>query len=263
MEFSGYTFERFDTLESTNEYAKKIAAEGAKEKTVVLASYQTKGKGRAGRSFYSPNGSNIYMSVILRPAVNFTDAQLITVLAASCTALAIETVTNKSVGIKWVNDIYLDNKKVAGILAEVAGGVDKEGIVDSIILGIGINVFEADEVPKDISDIYGAVYSGSEMIEDSEIRNRISDNIVKKFIELFDACYGGIKCNTRTYETTRMIEEYKNHSIVIGREVTYMSANEEKKVRVVGIDDDGSLIVFDESGERKKYRDGEIRIKLF
>ena len=128
----------FKTVDSTNLVAKKMALEQAPHGTVVLAEEQTAGRGRMGRSFHSPAGSGIYMSFILRPNLTSNDAVLITTAASVAVARAIEEVTHIHTGIKWVNDVYMNGKKICGILTEALTDFESGGI-ESIILGIGIN----------------------------------------------------------------------------------------------------------------------------
>ena len=125
-----------DEVDSTNNYAKKLAAQGALHGTVVAAERQTGGKGRLGRSFSSPKGTGLYMSVIIRPECSVETASLITSAVSVAAAEAVEELCGGRVDIKWVNDLLAGGRKLCGILAE---GVLREGRVQSVILGIGIN----------------------------------------------------------------------------------------------------------------------------
>ncbi|MBR6501944.1 MAG: biotin--[Clostridia bacterium] len=128
----------FKKIDSTNIYAKTLASEGYKDGTVVVAREQTAGKGRLGRTFFSKRGG-LYFSVILRPYKSLNDTVFITTAAAVAAARAIEKVSGKKCEIKWVNDIYINNKKVCGILTE--GAITPDGSLDYAILGVGINLF--------------------------------------------------------------------------------------------------------------------------
>ena len=134
-----FHFHILETVDSTNDEAKKIAARQKAEGCVILAECQTRGKGRQGRSFYSPRGTGIYMSLILDPSREQSRPALITTAAAVAVSEAIEEVTGKRTGIKWVNDVFADGKKVCGILTEGAFDGQSERLKYAV-LGIGINV---------------------------------------------------------------------------------------------------------------------------
>ena len=144
-------------VDSTNAEARRRALEGAAEGTVVVAEEQTAGKGRPGKTFFSPAATGLYLSIVLRPTLAADRGQFITCAAAVACAQAIEQVTGAESLIKWVNDIYCDGRKVAGILTE--GVVDMEsGRFEHAVLGIGVNVKPpTDGFPHDIADVAGAV----------------------------------------------------------------------------------------------------------
>jgi BirA family biotin operon repressor/biotin-[acetyl-CoA-carboxylase] ligase len=133
----GHSFRHYDEIESTNAEAKSLALGGAPEGTVVIAERQSAGRGRLGRRWTSPAGKGLLFSVVLRPEMAMSDAHLLTLVTAVAVAEAIEAQTKIAVRIKWPNDLFIDDKKVGGILMEVAGEQDD---VDWIVVGIGINV---------------------------------------------------------------------------------------------------------------------------
>ena len=133
----GELIHHFDTVESTNTLAKSLAAQGAPQGTVILADHQTGGRGRRGRSFHSPAGSGIYMSVILRPNCPPDKLMHLTCAAAVAMCCAVENATGHRPGIKWTNDLVFGRKKVAGILTELI--FDGSGNVSAAVVGIGIN----------------------------------------------------------------------------------------------------------------------------
>ena len=144
----------FPVLPSTNDTVKALAAEGAPEGVVVLAEAQTAGKGRMRRQFFSPDGTGIYMSILLRPKLAAEDALFITTAAAAAVADAIEAATGENAGIKWVNDVYLRGLKVCGILTEGALGLE-EGNLEYAVLGIGINAIAPQNgFPEEISFLF-------------------------------------------------------------------------------------------------------------
>ena len=122
---------------STNDQAKTLAAQGAPEGTVVIAEQQTQGRGRHGRTFVSPVGVGIYLSLLLRPSIETTRLPPLTLLVAVAAAEAIADVTSLPVGLKWPNDVEIHGKKVAGILTEA---IMRIGQPPAVIIGIGINV---------------------------------------------------------------------------------------------------------------------------
>jgi len=151
--------EVFDTVTSTNTLVRQRAAEGEREGLAVIASAQTEGRGRKGRSFFSPDGTGIYMSLLLRPQVAPDMALRVTTIAAVSVCQAIERLTDRKSGIKWVNDVYMDNRKVCGILTETALSA-AGGRLDYVVLGIGVNALEPPGgFPEDIVNIAGSVVS--------------------------------------------------------------------------------------------------------
>ena len=135
-----FDIKTYKTLESTNSLLKLDAEAEAPTGTIVISEEQTKGRGRMGRSFYSPGNTGIYMSILLRPKISAYESLSITTCAAVAVAEAIEMNSNKKAEIKWVNDIFVNNKKVCGILTEASLDLENGGLRYAI-LGIGINVF--------------------------------------------------------------------------------------------------------------------------
>ena len=237
----------FDTVDSTNDTLKELAENGAPEGTCVLAFCQLKGHGRSGRSFYSPDGGNLYMSLLLRPG-DPKSFDMITVTAAVAVVSAIKETFSADTGIKWVNDIYHDGKKVCGIIA-TAYNVGTKDVY--IILGIGVNIYKSSHIPEDIKGIYGSLFP--EEIDLSESARRDSaialcKSIIKNFSYYYDRCL---------YKD--VISLYRKYCIVIGKKVEYLSGERTVAAKVVDIDDKGH-IVLDENGIIKTYGDGEIRI---
>ena len=142
-------------IDSTNRYLKELAATGAPEGTVVIANKQSAGRGRLGRSFFSPEEKGIYMSILLRPEIELERAVLITSMAAVAVARAVERVSTIPAQIKWVNDIFINRKKVCGILTE-AGINTEKGSLDYAVLGIGVNVGSM-EFPAELKEIATSV----------------------------------------------------------------------------------------------------------
>lgn len=233
-------------VDSTNERAKALALEGASAGTTVIADAQSSGKGRMGRKFESPPGAGIYMSMILRPRFDMRNGVLITTAAAVAVCRAIKAVTDIKPGIKWVNDIYVEKRKVAGILTE--GITDLEsGTIESVVVGIGLN-FKAvpGAYPKELLDKIGMLFDG---ISPNITRNEMAAAIINELWNI-----------SENLEERSFISEYKELSILLGRDVFYIENGEKHPSKVVDIDDNGALIV-EHEGVSRRLSSGEISIR--
>ena len=174
--------EIFDMVESTNSICAERALHGMKETYVAVASGQTKGRGRLGRSFYSPDKTGLYLSILVRPHNMRPEESLkFTSVAAAATARAIEDLTGKDVGIKWVNDIYMNHRKVCGILTEASFDLDSKSL-DYAIVGIGINVYEPHGgFPAEIKGKAGAICARGERISRSMLAALILYNFLRYY----------------------------------------------------------------------------------
>lgn len=233
-----------DEIDSTNRVGKGLAAEGAPEGTLVVAKRQSKGKGRLGRSFFSPEGG-IYMSMVLRPRIPAEKALLVTTCAAVAVARAIERVSGVTTGIKWVNDIFVNGRKVCGILAEAALSASSEH-PDYVILGIGINV-KKQSVPEELKEIVGCL---EESAECSILNEDLITDVWKEFGVFYE------QLSTAVY-----MEEYKERSILLGREVTVLTANGDYRAVVTNIDKEGHLVV-ERDGREEVLSSGEVSVRL-
>lgn len=245
----------FDQLPSTNDCAKQLASEGAPDGTIVMAHKQSSGKGRLGRSFFSPE-EGIYMSVIIRPEADDFQPGLVTCAAAAAVCEAIEAVTGHNALIKWVNDIYVEGKKVCGILTE--GVTDHEtGKLDAAIVGIGINTTTAG-FPEELLQIAGAVageYSKSQLA--SSVISRLLDHTA----EISDAS---------AVSPPSFMKSYREKNLVPGKQITVYKGiykNDPSEVpsrpaRALDIDDNGGLIVLYSDGSRETLTSGEISIRI-
>ena len=239
-----YALHMLPETDSTNRVAKELAKNGAPEGTLVVAGRQSMGRGRLGRSFFSPEGG-IYMSLVLRPRIAPEQAVLVTTCAAVAVARAIEKICGEAAGIKWVNDIFVNGKKVCGILAE-AGFGEEATQPDYIILGIGINV-ECQSVPEELKGIVGC-------LEDGKTKSLSKADLISGVWEEFGLLY-------RNLSTAVYMEEYKKRSILVGKEVTVYSAEGDYKAVVTDIDSAGHLIL-NRQGEILKISAGEISVRL-
>lgn len=249
-EYRNINIEIHDSLDSTNIRAKQAALENAPHGTVIISRQQTGGRGRLGRSFFSPR-EGIYLSILVKPNFDMSKSILITSAAAVAVAEAIESVSGQSAEIKWVNDVYVNGKKVCGILTEGIASFET-GQIEYMVIGIGINTTVKD-FPEELKEIVGAVegtYSKSALA--AEVISR-----TLKFAETIDPC--------------SFMPAYKEKSMVIGKNVTVYKGrykiNPEDEIsgvsaHVLDIDDDGGLIVCYSDGTQEKLISGEISIRL-
>ena len=237
----------YKTISSTNEIAKNLALSGAKHGTVVISEEQTAGKGRLGRSFYSPANTGIYMSIILRPNLTAMDSVLITTSSSVIICESIKKVTGIDCQIKWINDIYLNNKKVAGILTEASTNFES-GTIDYLILGIGINFNQPkDDFPDELKSIASSLFNNN---SNNINRNMLCAEIISNILDMIP----GIK----NYD---FISEYKKRSIVLNQEIIYISSGISSKGKAININCDGSLVVEHDDGSIKILNSGEVSIR--
>lgn len=240
--------EYLDSVDSTNEYAKIESSKLNKDK-IYVANYQTKGKGRKGRTFISPKNTGVYISFLVHPKMPAQEAVMLTTLAAAATALAIEKLAEKRVGIKWVNDLIIESKKIAGILTE--GSISMEnGELNYAIVGIGINVYHPNKgFPEEIKDVAGSIF-GKEK-GNSDFRNRLVAEIANNFFEFYE------NLGKKEY-----LEVYRERSIVIGKNIKVLSNDEEIRAKALEIDSNANLVVEYQDGKIEKLNSGEISITL-
>lgn len=238
----------FETLDSTNNKAKDMALKGAAHGTVVMAEAQTAGRGRLGRSFVSPQGSGIYMSMVLRIGSDISKAVLITTAVAASVCKAVRSVTGADAGIKWVNDIYLNGKKICGILTEAVTDV-KTGKLDSVVIGIGVNFRSVDKssYPDDVLGRITWIYDSAEA---ETTRSRLAAAIIDEVIS---------QCSY--LEDRSFIDYYKKHAIMLDKDVMCIRGNERWQAHTVDIDDNGGLIVRGTDGKLQTLSSGEISIR--
>lgn len=237
----------YKTISSTNEIAKNLALSGAKHGTVVISEEQTAGKGRLGRSFYSPANTGIYMSIILRPNLTAMDSVLITTSSSVIICEAIKKVTGIDCQIKWINDIYLNNKKVAGILTEASTNFES-GTIDYLILGIGINFNQPKEdFPDELKSIASSLFNNN---NNNINRNMLCAEIINNILDMIP--------RIKNYD---FISEYKKRSIVLNQEIIYISSGISSKGKAININCDGSLVVEHDDGSIKILNSGEVSIR--
>ena len=227
-----------DSVDSTNTYAKRIADGTIR---LVAAEYQSAGRGRLGRSFFSPDGKGIYMSLSL-PVTEEKDPVIYTVIAAVAAARVIERVSDKDAKIKWVNDVFCCGKKVCGILCE--GIINAEtGKLDEVVVGVGMNLFcEKEDFPDEISDIAASVFPKN--ITRSEMIGMLSGEILG-FLQMTDV--------------NEIISEYKNRLFILGKKISFIRDGKEIEAVASDVNDKGNLIAFTDKGE-EILSSGEITL---
>lgn len=235
----------YDEIDSTNTEAKRrLYSSDVKDFTVIVSDMQKGGRGRTGKSFASPKGSGVYFSIILHPKdfYDFSYFDLTTVKAAVAVVEGIKEATGKVAQIKWVNDLFINGRKICGILSELDADFESRS-VKSVIVGIGINVNEPkDDSFKELKDIAG--YIGTDVI-----RNEILSSILNAFYE-----------NNYEKKDKEIIEYYKTHSLVIGKDLTFELNGKKYTAKGVDINDKGNLIV--DTGEKRiTLSSGEVSIK--
>ena len=228
-----------DQIDSTNTEAKRRALEGEK-RALILAHSQSAGRGRMGRSFYSPEGSGMYFSILMPLEKSLEGCVFLTTAVSVAVMRAIRTLTGKQVGIKWVNDLYWQGKKVCGILCE-SMSIGEER---SVVIGIGINLKSA-EFPEELSTIAGSLCAD----EVSSIQ--MAGEICRELFDFLEAP-----------TSPDWLEDYRKHSLVLGKRITWI----EQGIPHVGVAEsiraDGALCVRDEKGELSILRTGEISLRV-
>lgn len=237
-----------DTIDSTNLYLYTNANEGKiTEDTAIAASMQTLGKGRRGRTFFSPGQTGVYLSLLLHPDATVAQSTLITTMMASAAARALELNGSPEIQIKWVNDLYVKGKKVGGILTECSPNII-DGRPEFVVVGIGVNLLPPEGgFPEDIKQRAGFVFEKSISLDEKEtLRKKIAGDIVDCFMEYY-----------RNFPSREHFEDYKKRLFIIGLDVMIVDG---PKVKVAGIDEDFRLIVRFPDGSIENLDAGEVSL---
>lgn len=244
--------EFIEEITSTNDVLLERGRAGAKEDMVLAAFRQTGGKGRLGRSFFSPARSGLYMSILLHPLLLLEDAFKITTLMAVAAAEAIEEYDTGVIDIKWVNDLYKDGRKISGILTECSPNIIN-GVPEYMVCGIGINLFVPDEgFPEEIKDKAGTVFGETADGMTSEALAILKKGLAYSIYEHFMKYY-------KDLPFVSFYAEYMERSFLIGRRVQILNG---PSVMVLGVDEELGLIVEHEDRTREVLRAGEVSLIL-
>ena len=239
--------EVFDCVDSTNSVLRARAEAGAPEGSVVLAASQSAGRGRVGRSFFSPAGTGLYLSLLLRAQLDAQTAAFITPAAAIAVCEAIERVSPLEPQIKWVNDVFVGGKKACGILTEAAFGME-DGRLRYAVVGIGINVYTPPEgFPPELAGIAGSLFGRRQ----DDMRNRLAAAVLDAFLDRY-AQGGGAD----------FAEAYRRRCFVIGRRVSLIRGEQVRPALVLDVDEQCALLVRYDDGETERITAGEISLRL-
>lgn len=235
-------------VDSTNDYLKKLAAEGAPHGTVALSDHQTGGHGRRGRSFLSPPGVGLYLSILLRPECPPTRLMHLTCAAGVAMCNAIEKSAGFRPGIKWTNDIVYGKRKLGGILTELR--LNAQGLVDYAIVGIGINCCQsAQDFPPEIREVAGSLA----MVTGQKIdRFRVA---AAELDALYDMSAGLLTGQDA------LLAQYRRDCITIGQEVSLVRGDEIRHGRALDVDGEGALVVLFPDGHTEAVNSGEVSVR--
>lgn len=229
------------TVDSTNTEAKRRLRAGLTEPLLLAAEQQTAGRGRQGRSFYSPAETGIYMTLVIHPHAPLADTVSVTTRASVAVCRAIRRVTKLQPEIKWVNDLYLRGKKICGILAEAESDY-AAGITNSLIIGVGINVTTAD-FPEELTEAASLAVAADRDL----LIAAVAEELLRETARLGDRSY---------------LEDYRRWSMVLGRQIVWTRNGESRIGRAVAIGEDGGLAVEAEDGSRHILQSGEISLRV-
>lgn len=237
----------FDTIDSTNTKAQELAEKGYPSGTLVVADKQESGKGRRGRSWVSPSGTGIFMTLMIKPDINPNNASMLTLVAALAVAKAITSVTGEEAMIKWPNDIVVNGKKVCGILTEMNAQFD---YINHIVVGIGINVHN-ESFPEEISQM-----ASSLMIEAGGKRFHRAQ-IIAETMSYFEQYYDTF---LKTQDLSALVREYDELLVNRNKSVRVLDPKEPFDGKAIGITPKGELIV-DTWESRKLVSSGEVSVR--
>ena len=237
----------FDTIDSTNTKAQELAEKGYPSGTLVVADKQESGKGRRGRSWVSPSGTGIFMTLMIKPDINPNNASMLTLVAALAVAKAITSVTGEEALIKWPNDIVVNSKKVCGILTEMNAQFD---YINHIVVGIGINVHN-ESFPEEISQM-----ASSLMIEAGGKRFHRAQ-IIAETMSYFEQYYDTF---LKTQDLSALVREYDELLVNRNKSVRVLDPKEPFDGKAMGITPKGELIV-DTWESRKLVSSGEVSVR--
>lgn len=248
----------YKSVDSTNNMAKRLATESSSPLSLIVSETQTAGRGRMGRSFYSPDSSGIYMSLLIRPDFDTSKSILVTTAASVAVCRAIESLSGIQCQIKWVNDIYLEGRKIGGILTEGVSNFET-GQVEHLVIGIGINYSTPkSNFPEAIQSIAGSLFEGNvpQYRNSMELpsRNQLIGTICSELLQLL-----------KNLNPSDFMEEYKSRSLLLGHPVSFTTPSPSGPVtqfgKAIDINPQGGLVVLLEDGTEMNINSGEVTLR--
>lgn len=240
----GRELEVHEILASTNTYLKEITVLDTLEGYTVVADGQSHGRGRLGRTFYSPLREGIYLSILLKPDLELQNVSMITICAAVAVCRALSRVCNILANIKWVNDIFVNGKKMCGILSEASVSAELQTI-ESVIVGIGLNTGTVDPIVSDIAT------SVLEKTGAQGQRNRL----IAEVLNQFENVYSGF---LERGEKEKILQEYAEKLLFIKKQVQIKEGGKSYQATILGVDETGALLVDFPTGISRRVTSGEI-----
>lgn len=238
----------FPSLDSTNRRLKQLGCQGAPHGTAMIAGHQTGGLGRMGRSFHSPEGMGIYLSILLRPDCAPADLMHLTCAAAVAMCDAVEAAAGFRPGIKWTNDLVFEKRKLGGILTELH--LTPQGAVDFVIIGIGINCCQtSDDFPEEIRKIAASLNMVTGTKNDPA---RLAAAMLESLAAMDAQLLTG---------KAAMLERYRRDCITIGQEISVVRSGDVRHGRALAVDDQGALLVAYGDGHTEAVNSGEVSIR--
>ena len=261
----------FDSIDSTNTYASKSSEKITVDKPLlVVANKQTDGRGRMGRKFFSPPGTGLYMTIGIKPKFAIDKALYVTIATAVAVSRAVEEIAEVKTKVKWVNDIFVNNKKICGILTE-AGANLETGKIDNILIGIGINCFSPTSVPSEIRDSIGAISKSRNSFSRSKLAALIYNNTIEILKELEPKEQNPLaifETPTSGAGGPKFLQEYRLRSNVLGKRISIFPYQGATPItaNAIDIDDNGGLVVEYMEGPKMRQIEslttGEISIRV-
>ena len=246
-----WNIQTMESTTSTNDLAKIYANHNSTTPAIFISEEQTAGRGRLGRTFVSPSKTGLYISLCLFPTIALEDLSLITCATAVACIETLEQLTGKSLNIKWVNDLFYQDKKVGGILTEVISDFESQQ-VQSLIVGMGINLIDSPQsFPEELHSIVGSIFSSKKEYDNSSF-NR--NHFIAQFLEKWTFYYQNLS-------KREFISTYKEHSNVIGKFVNVFEGSQTYSAYAKDIDENGHLVVEKEDSSLHTLSYGEVSIR--
>ncbi len=242
------TLHWFESIDSTNDEAKRMAKNGAPHGTVLIAGQQSGGRGRMGRSFQSPTGMGVYLSVILRPGCKPQELMHLTCVAGVAMCNAVSALTGQRPGIKWTNDLILQKRKLGGILTELS--IDpKTGLTEYAIIGIGINCCQyTEDFPPELQSIATSLSMAGVPVQPSDLAAAMICALADMDGSLFA-------------EKAVWMQIYRTDCVTLGQQIAVVLAQSVRHGKAVDVDDNGGLVVAFDDGQTETVTSGEVSIR--